>query len=186
MQCRVLHGLWLHAVLLRNYKRPNKATNRVVTSYDGYSSYLVIDDGASCRVWVFLTKMEEPPIDILRAFMSKFSLAKGLIRSDQGGEIAQSSALRNMMLDKFKYVMEPTSADSLFQNGGMEIYSNTQAVNVQTLLYGSRLPVKFWSAALLHAVYLHNQLVHSAINKTPCKAWYGCNPDVTHLKTFGS
>jgi hypothetical protein len=52
----------------KDYKRPNKVTDRVVTSYDGYSSHLVIVDGASCRVWVFLTKMKEPPIDILRAF----------------------------------------------------------------------------------------------------------------------
>ena len=75
-----------------DYKRSNKATDRVVMSYDGYSSHLVIVDGASCRVWVFLTKTKEPPIDILRAFMSKFGLAKGLIRTDQGSELAQSSA----------------------------------------------------------------------------------------------
>jgi hypothetical protein len=32
--------------------------------------------------------MKETPIDILRAFISKFGLAKGLIRTDQGGELA--------------------------------------------------------------------------------------------------
>jgi hypothetical protein len=54
----------------KDYKRPNKATDRVVTSYDGYSAHLVIVDGASRRVWVFLTKSKELPINILRAFMS--------------------------------------------------------------------------------------------------------------------
>ncbi len=45
---------------------------------------------------------------------------------------------------------------------------------------------KFWLAALLHAVYLHNRLVHSATHKTPFEGWYGRKPDVKHLKTFGS
>ncbi len=76
-------------------------------------------------------------------------------------------------------------ADSPSQNGGAEIYNNTLAVKVRTSLYNSMLPAKFWSAALLYAVYLHNRLVHSAIKKTPYKAWYGCKQDVTHLKTFG-
>ncbi len=39
-----------------DYKRPNKNTVRVVTSYDGHSSHLIIVDGASRRVWAFLTK----------------------------------------------------------------------------------------------------------------------------------
>ena len=75
-----------------DYKRPNKATDHVVTSYDGYSSHLVIVHGASCRILVILTRTKEPPIVILRAFMSKFGLAQGLISTDQGGELAQSSA----------------------------------------------------------------------------------------------
>ncbi len=75
--------------------------------------------------------------------MSKFGLAKGLIRTNQGGELAQSSAFQNMMLDKFKYIVELMGADSPSQNGGTEIYNNTQAVKVQTLLYGSGLPAKF-------------------------------------------
>jgi hypothetical protein len=47
--------------LTDDYKQPNKATNRIVLSHNGYSSHLVIVDGASRRVWVFLTKSKEPP-----------------------------------------------------------------------------------------------------------------------------
>jgi hypothetical protein len=169
-----------------DYKCPNRNTDRVVTSYDGHSSHLIIVDGASRRVWAFLTKSKEPPLDILRAFMTKFGIASGVVRTDQGGELARSAAFRTMMLRDFGYVVEPTGADSLSQNGGSEIYNNTLAVKVRTLLYGSGLSAKFWSAALLHAVYLHNRLVHLATNKTPYEGWYGRKPDVTHLKTFGS
>jgi len=169
-----------------DYKRPNKSTDRIVTSYDGHSSHLIIVDGASRRVWAFLTKSKEPPLDILKSFMSKFGIGNGVIRTDQGGELARSASFRDMMLRDFNYVVEPTGADSPSQNGGAEIYNNTLGVKVRTLLYGSGLSAKFWSAALLHAVYLHNRLVHSATNKTPYEGWYGRQPDVAHLKTFGS
>jgi hypothetical protein len=125
-------------------------------------------------------------MEILRSFMKKFSIGDGVVRTDQGGELARSSSFRSLMLNKFGYVVEPTGADSPSQNGGAEIYNYTLAVKVRTLLYGSGLPAKFWSAALLHAVYLHNRLVHSATNKTPYEGWYGRKPDVSHLKTFGS
>jgi len=43
-----------------DYKRPNKHTDQVVTSYDGHSSHLIIVNSASRRVWAFLTKTKEP------------------------------------------------------------------------------------------------------------------------------
>jgi hypothetical protein len=169
-----------------DYTRPNKDTDQIVFSYDGHCAYLLIEDSASRRVWAFLTKSKEPPITILNAFMSKFGTGSGIIRTDQGGKLAQSNAFRETMLKDFGYVVECTGADSPSQNGGAEIYNNTLAVKVRTLLYGSGLPAKFWSAALLHAVYLHNRLVHSATHKTPYEGWHSRKPDVTHLKMFGS
>jgi hypothetical protein len=88
--------------------------------------------------------------------MSKFGCAKGLIQTDQGSKLARSSTFREMMLKNIGYVVELTGADSSSQNSGAEIYNNTFAVKVWMLLYGSGLPSKFWSTALLHADYLHN------------------------------
>jgi hypothetical protein len=90
------------------------------------------------------------------------------------------------MLDSCGYVVEPTGANSASKNGGAERYNDTLAVKVCTLLYGSSLPAKFWSAALLHSVYLHNRLVHSATTKTPYEGWHGQKSNVQYLKTFGS
>jgi hypothetical protein len=118
--------------------------------------------------------------------MRKFCLSDGIIRTDQGGELAWSDEFRTAMLDKFRYVVKPTGADSPLQNGGVEIYNNTLAVKVRTLLYGSSLPAKFWSTALIHAIYLHNQLVHLATGMTPFEGWYSRKPNVAYLKTFGS
>ena len=141
-----------------DYRRPNKNPDRVVQSYDCYCAYLLIVDGTSRRVWVFLTSSKTPPIALLRAFLMKFGLAKGVIWTDQGGELARSAAFRTTMMNKYTYTVEPTGADSPSQNGGAEIYNGTLTETVRTLLYGSGLPAKFWSAALLHSVYLHSLL----------------------------
>ena len=97
--------------------------------------------------------------------MTKFGIGNGVVHMNQGGELARSASFRDMMLHEFGYVVKPTVADSPLQNGGAEIYNNTLAVKVWTLLYGSGLLAKFWFAALLHAVYLHNRPFHPATHK---------------------
>ncbi len=91
-----------------------------------------------------------------------------------------------MVLRDHNYTIEPTGADSLSQNGAVEIYNNKFAIRICTLLYGANLPAKYWSAALLHATYLHNRLVHSATKQTPFKGFFGFQPNLSHLKVFGS
>ncbi len=172
--------------LSNDYRHPNKAMDWIVQSYNGYSAYLIIINSASRQVWAFLTATKAPPIAIMRAFLMKFGLVKGVIRTNQGGELARSNKFCAVMMNKFNYTVEPTGSDSPLQNGGTEIYNGTLAVKVWMLLYGSGLPAKFWSAALLHSVYLHNRLIHLAVGITPYEGWYGRKPDVTYLKTFRS
>jgi hypothetical protein len=43
-----------------DYTRRDKSKDRVVQSYDGYSSYLLIVDEATRFVWVFLTNSKSP------------------------------------------------------------------------------------------------------------------------------
>jgi hypothetical protein len=100
-----------------NYRRPNKDSDRVILSYDGYTLYLLIVDGG------------------------------GIVQTDQGGELARSDNFINMLESEFHYVVKPTGSDRPSQNGAAEIYNAVLAVKAQTLLYQSRLPAKFWSAA---------------------------------------
>ncbi len=140
-----------------DYSRPNKTIDRVVLSYDGFSSYLLIIDEASRYAWVFLTTSKDPPINIITKFFTQHGHVEGgCVRTNQGGELARSAAFQDLMLRQFHYSVEPTGADSPSQNGTVEIYNGKFATRTRTLLYGSRLPAKFWSAALLHSVYLHN------------------------------
>ncbi len=104
---------------------------------------------------------------------------------DQGGELARSFAYSDLLLRKHRYVVEPMGADSPSQNGAVEIYNAKLAVRTRTLLFGSGLPAKFWSSALVHAVYLHNRLVHTVTRRTPFEAFFGAPPDLSSLKLFG-
>jgi hypothetical protein len=64
------------------------------------------------RVWAFLTKSKEPPIDILQAFMKKFRIGTRIIRTNQGGELACSDSFQEIMLKIFGYIVEPMGVDS--------------------------------------------------------------------------
>jgi hypothetical protein len=44
----------------------------------------------------------------------------------------------------------------------------------------------YWSAALLHAVYLNYRLVHTVTKKIPLEGFYGHKLDIEYLKMFGS
>jgi hypothetical protein len=170
-----------------NYAHPNKSTDWVVSTYDGYTSYLLIIDKASRYAWVFLTRSKDPSVDIISAILTLHGHPDGgCIRTDQGGELASSVAFRDLLLRDFWYTLEPTSADSLLQNGAVEIYNDKFGIRTCSLLYGAGLPENYWSAALVHLVYLHNCLVHSAILCTPFEYYYKLKPDLQYLKIFGS
>jgi hypothetical protein len=104
---------------------------------------------------------------------------------DQGGELAWSFAHFNVVLRTHHYMLEPTGANSPSQNNAVEIFNGKHAIRARTLLYGSGLPATYWSAALLHSVYLHNQLAHQVTRKTPFKGYVEIESDLAHLKLFG-
>ncbi len=90
-----------------------------------------------------------------------------MILTDQGGELARSANFHTEMFTSKRYVVEPTGADSPAQNGGAKKWNHTLAVTTPSLLYGTGLPAQYLSAALLHAVYVHNRCVHTTTKITP-------------------
>ncbi len=59
-------------------------------------------------------------------------------------------------------------------------------MTTRALLYGAGLGPQYWSTALIHAVYLYNQRVHSRMGVTPFEGWWGVKPNLCYLKLFGS
>ena len=54
------------------------------------------------------------------------------------------------------------------------------------MLHGAGLGSEYWSYAITHAVYLINRQPHSALKMTPYEALTGHQPQLNHLRTFGS
>lgn len=170
-----------------DYSSPDATKDWVVESFDGYVAYLIIVDDATKYVWIFLRKSKTPPTDLVSHFLQMYGRKSGgVIRCDQGGELARSHQFRSEMMKKHLYVVEPTGADSPSQNGMTEHWNDTLAVTTRALLYGAALPAKYWSAAFTHAAYIHNRRVHSGLNSNPYEHWYGHKSCLKNLRVFGS
>jgi len=78
----------------QDYKRPNKTSDRIVTSYDRYPAHLIIVDSAS-RQGTFLTKSKEPPLDILSAFMKKFGIGNGSFKWIKAANLLAGPLIEN-------------------------------------------------------------------------------------------
>ncbi len=120
-----------------DYSHPNLAFDRIVHSVDGFNCYLLVVDEFLRYAWVFLFASKKPPIDMMSAFLRVFGLADGgVLRCDQGGELAKSTRWHLHMLKEFNYKVEPTGADSPSQNGGVERFNQTLGTMTWALLYG--------------------------------------------------
>eukprot|EP00804_Cyclotella_cryptica_P016939 CCRYP_001875-RA/>CCRYP_001875-RA protein AED:0.38 eAED:0.38 QI:0/0/0/1/0/0/3/0/857 len=169
-----------------DYSRPDKSNDRVIESFDGYNSYLLVVDEHTRFIWVFVCKSKEPPMALVNLHLDIFgSTVGGSIRCDQGGELARCHDFVTQMALR-QYTVEPTGVDDPAQNKSAEKWNDVLAVTVRVLLYGSGLPAIFWYAALLHAIWLHNRRVHRSIMITPFEAWYGIKPNLSKLRVFGS
>ena len=139
-------------------------------------------------MWVFLCKLKEPPVEETSAFLSTFFGLQegGVIRCDQGGELAYSTEFHTLILKDYSYKVEPTGAESPSQNGDVERFNQTIDATTRGLLYGSSLHANFWSYAVVHSVYINNCLVHCRTKRTPYEALTGTKPDMRHLRVFGT
>ena len=105
-----------------------------------------------------------------------------IIQTDQGGELARSNSLKEVVT-KAEYTIEITGADNSSQNGLAERPHRTLGDMARAGLENAGLHVKYWSDALLHAVFIKNQMPHSALNHkmTPYEKLKGTPPDLSKL-----
>ena len=166
-----------------------KTDNISVRSHDGYNSYLLIIDYFTRYLWVFLSKNKQPPIKVLHKFLRTYGQQTGIrtIRTDQGGELARSSEFQQAITEA-GYSIEITGSDNSAQNGVAERPHQTLANMVRAGIENAGLHVKYWSDALLHAVYIKNRLPHQHFQykQTPYEKLTGLKPDLRKLRVFGS
>jgi hypothetical protein len=147
----------------------------LVTSIGGYNSYLLVVDRATRYKWVFLSRNKSPPINTILNFLTLHGTKEQVLKkicTDEGGELWGSHELQKAIRDA-GYIMEPTAPDASFQNGVAERPNHTLANMMRSMLHAVHLGPEYWCWAMLHAVYLKNQLLHQTIVTTPYEVYTG-------------
>ena len=73
------------------------------------------------------------------------------------------------------------------QNGVSERKNRSLKYMATCLLHAKCLPPSLWDDAITYASYLQNRVPHkSVVGVTPFEALHGYNPNVSHLRFFGS
>ena len=88
-----------------------------MTSIDGYNSYLIIVDRVTRYMWLFLTALKTPPVNIVKKVLHKFKSQNPhrTVRTDQGKELGRSIAFQNMVAEE-GFTLELTGSDASNQN----------------------------------------------------------------------
>jgi hypothetical protein len=107
-----------------------------------------------------------------------------ILRSDNGGEYTSKEFVNYCKDVGIK--RDLTTPYNPKQNGVAEKKNRTVMEVVKTMIHDQDLPMCLWAEAARTAVYVQNQLSHSALGfKTPEEMFSGKKSEVSHLKIFG-
>jgi len=171
-----------------DFKTKNEE-GRIITSRDGFNSYLIIVDSYSSYTWVMLSRTKDPPIQFVRKFLDTHkdrNCPVIRVRTDQGGELWASSEFKKTIQES-TCILEPTGSGDPAQNGKAESPNKVYGRMLRGMLFNAGLGSEFWSYALLHAVYVKNRLPHSALHmkRSPYEAYTGVKPNLSLLRVWG-
>ena len=159
-----------------------------VDSVGGSKYFVTFIDDFSHFIVVYMMKHKSEVFQKFKFFLSmgETLLGKRMLksRSDNGGECT-SDEYRSFLKER-GIKKDETVPYSPQQNGLAERTNRTIMEKVRSMLYGSKLPFKFWAEAVSTAVYLQNRSPTNYLGDiTPYEKWYQNKPNVGHLRVFG-
>ncbi|SGY12016.1 BQ5605_C011g06359 [Microbotryum silenes-dioicae] len=135
------------------------------------------------------TKSASEVLEVWRGFQAQVERQSGqkikFVRSDNGGEF-----VNQLLGGEFKALgitHELAARYTPQQNGQAERANGSLFALVRAMLKDSGLPKKYWFYALEAAVFVSNRGPHPHLKgKTALEVFFGKQPDVSHLRAFGS
>ena len=116
---------------------------------------------------------------------NSFSKKIKSIRSDKGGEYIKIDFQHYCEMEGIR--MEHLVPYTSQQNGVAERKNESLKEMETCLLHAKNIPPSIWAEAVNCASYLQNRVPHkSMVGATPFEALHGYNPNVSHLRVFGS
>ena len=130
-----------------------------------------------------------PPITFVKDFLNRHgnkACQIKKVRTDQGGELWRSQKFKDMIHES-GFICEPTGAGDPAQNGKAEAPNKSLARMMRAMLYNAGLSSKYWSYALVHAIYVKNRTPHfcHSFKKSPYEVLTGTKPNLSHLRVWG-
>jgi hypothetical protein len=159
-----------------------------VLSVGGKWYVLIIVDDYSCYSWVFFLESKDEVFEHFQSLTLRLNNEHPnclkVIRSDN------RTKFRNGSFDQFCLehgVDQQFSAPCMpQQNRVLECKNRTLVEMARMMLDEHRTPRHFWVEAINTACYISNQIfLHSLLNLTPFELCFGCQPSISHLRSFG-
>ena len=167
----------------------NLAGPMEMTSADGKKYFLIIVNDYSHGNWIesLTFKSETVPNvqEFIRHFKTGYDVKVHTIMANNGTEfvnIDMQCFLRSKVITLYTSI--PYTHE---QNSVTEQAIHTITKGVHAMLYVSKLPKNLWSVVVKVMAYLHNRSPTQADNGVMLlEHIIGENPDLTHLRIFGS
>lgn len=158
------------------------------TSASGKRYIINFIDDYSRKCWTsFLTEKSEA-FKSFKEFRTAAERESGellvCLRSDRGGEY-NSRAFQQYCVDN-GIKRQLTTAYTPHQNGVAERKNRSLMNMVRCMLFGMKVPIRFWTEATQYAVHILNRSPTVILgNITPSEKWSSMKPSVDHLRVFG-
>ncbi len=159
-----------------------------INSYNSFRYYVTFIDDYSRTTWIYLLKTKDEVFSKFQEFTNyvenQYNTKIKKFRSDNGTEY-----INKIFSDflKQKGILHQTTCINTPEQNGVSERKNRHILEVtRSLLFQSNVPKRFWSDAMLTAVYLINRLPSTILNyKIPLEILNNRKMNLDHLRIFG-
>ena len=153
---------------------------------DGFKYALSFVDDFSGTNMIYFLRQKSDAVEATEKFLADAAPYGKVsrLRSDNGGEFMNN---RFKSLLRKRGIKHETSAPySPHQNGTVERTWRTLFNMARCLLLEAKLPKNLWTYAEMTSVYIRNRCFNTRLGKTPYKALFGKQPNLSNMHVFGS
>lgn len=159
------------------------------TSIGGSRYFVLFKDDYSHYRTIFFIKAKSEVKHIVDKYLKSVKMDTNfdvkVMRSDNGTEFVNVDVSK--ILEEKGIRHQRTVPYSPEQNGSAEREMRTIVEAARTMIHAKNLPIKLWAEATNTAVYLLNRTGTSSVKGiTPYELWFSKEPEINHLKVFGS
>jgi len=145
-------------------------------------------DDFSRKCWTYFLNEKSEALRVFKEFKVAAERETGewliCLRTDRGGEY-NSRAFQDFCVDN-GIKRQLTAAYTPQQNGIAERKNRSIMNMVRCMLFGMKVPLRFWPEATQYIVHILNRSPMAILGEvTPSEAWSKHKPSVEHLRVFG-